>query len=96
MSLVERRDTMNHRSVSRHPTQSVPGPARSSEGAGRAPDATRAKSLSFGEDFNSEHSFSYVAASVTAVSINSNPAEPARRRTHSANDRGVPSCVYLG
>lgn len=87
---------MNHRSVSRHPTQSAPGPARSSERTGNAPDTNRKQILSFCEDFNSEHSFLYVAASVAAISMNSDPAEPARRRSHSSQDRGVPSCVYLG
>lgn len=96
MSLVERRDTMNHRSVNRHPTQPASGPAYSSVGAGKAPATNRNQTLSFCEDFNSEHSFSYVASSVAAISINSDPAEPVRRRTRFAHDRGVPSCVYLG
>ncbi len=90
---------MNHRSVNRHPTQPAPGPSRNCEGAALAtcaPDARREKTLSFGEDFNSEHSFSYVATSVTTISMNSDPAEPARRRTRSTQDRGGPSCIYLG
>lgn len=90
---------MNHRSCNHRSAQPAPGPSRTSEGAALAacaPDARRQKNLSFGEDFNSEHSFSHVAASVTTISIGSDPAELPKRRTYTASDRGVPSCVYLG
>jgi hypothetical protein len=99
MSILKKRDMKRHSSdpteQNRHSMRQVGRRERTGSSKIGA-ELTGRCERAFGEDFNLEHSSSYVSTTVLAFSASSSALEPATSRSLFGQELRSPSCVYVG
>jgi hypothetical protein len=99
MGILKKRDMKRHtsdpREQNRHSMRQVGRRERTGSSKTGAESNGRSE-RAFGDDFNLEHSSSYVSTTVVAFSASSTALEPPTSRSLYGQDLRSPSCVYVG
>jgi hypothetical protein len=99
MTLLEKSDAKNHRSVGRGKSLPAPRPRGRSgrNGCSKVKLEFASENTSpFAEDFYWEHSSASVSINLTAFSASSGPVGSVPPRNQYGDSFSSPSCVYLG